>query len=115
MTLLTFLVIISTLSFLFFGISCFFIEQMRKEFIRYGLSEYVKLTGAFQILGALGLGFGYLYMPYLSVVSAASLSLLMLFGFGVRLRIKDSFIQSAPSIIYAIMNTYIAIAILLSL
>ncbi len=115
MTFLTFLVLFSTLSFLFFGISCFFTEQMRTEFIRYGLSDHLKLTGALQILGALGLGLGYIYLPYLGIVSAAGLSLLMLFGFGVRLRIKDSFIQSAPSIIYALLNAYIAIAILLSL
>tara|TARA_R100000935_G_C2826307_1_gene162496 strand:+ start:1344 stop:1691 length:348 start_codon:yes stop_codon:yes gene_type:complete len=115
MTLLTFLVIFSSLSFLFFGISCFFAEEMRSEFIRYGLSQHLKLIGALQILGAIGLGLGYLFFPYISLVAAVGLSILMLLGFGVRLRIKDSFIKSAPSIIYAIINAYIATAIVLSL
>jgi len=114
MTFLTFLVLFSSLSFLFFGISCLFTEQMRNEFIRYGLSKHLKLVGILQILGALGLGLGYLFLPYLSVVAAVGLSILMLFGFGVRLKIKDSVIQSSPSIIYAIINAYIAIALILS-
>lgn len=87
---------------------------MRNEFIRYGLSKHLKLVGILQILGALGLGLGYLFLPYLSVVAAVGLSILMLFGFGVRLKIKDSVIQSSPSIIYAIINAYIAIALILS-
>lgn len=113
MTFLTFLVLFSSLSFLFFGISCLLTEQMRNEFIRYGLSKHLKVIGTLQIIGALGLGLGYLYLPYLSVVAAVGLSILMLFGFGVRLKIKDSFVQSAPSILYAIINGYIAIALLL--
>jgi len=113
MTLLTFLVIFSTLSFLFFGISCFFAAEMRTEFIRYGLSKHLKLIGALQILGAIGLGLGYLCLPYLSIIAAVGLSILMLFGFGVRLRIKDSFFQSSPSIIYALINAYIAVALIL--
>jgi hypothetical protein len=115
MTLLTFLVIFSTISFLFFGISCFFAAEMRTEFIRYGLGDHLKLIGALQILGAIGLGLGYLFLPYLSIAAAVGLSILMLLGFGVRLKIRDSFIQSAPSIIYSVINAYIAIALLLSL
>ncbi len=114
MTLLTFLVIFSTLSFLFFGISCFVTAHMRNEFIRYGLKDHQYLIGVLQILGAFGLGFGYIFLPLLSVISSVGLSILMLLGFGVRLKVKDSFVQSAPSFIYAIINAYISIALLLS-
>ncbi|MBT8296163.1 MAG: DoxX family protein [Gramella sp.] len=111
MTFLTFLIIFSTLSFLFFGISCFFTEHMRNEFIRYGLSHRLKLIGTLQILGAIGLGIGYLYLPWLSIIAAIGLSILMILGFGVRLKIKDTLIQSAPSLIYAVINTYISISL----
>jgi len=115
MTVLTSLVVFSTISFLFFGISCFLTNYMRKEFFRYGLSKQQRLIGALQILGAFGLSFGFVYLPILGIVSAIGLSLLMILGFGVRLKIKDSVVQSAPSIIYAIINAYIAIALLKSL
>lgn len=110
MTFLTFLVIFSTISFLFFGISCFFTEHMRNEFIRYGLSKQLKLVGSLQIAGAIGIGIGYFYYPLLSIIAALGLSLLMIMGFGVRLKIKDPFIKSSPSIIYALINAYISIA-----
>lgn len=111
MTFLTYLVIFSTISFLFFGVSCFFTEHMRNEFIRYGLSKQLYLVGSLQIAGALGLGFGYKFFPLIAIFSAIGLSVLMLLGFGVRLKIRDSFIQSSPSIIYAVINTYISISL----
>ncbi|SKB32213.1 DoxX-like family protein [Salegentibacter holothuriorum] len=115
MSFLTILVLISTFSFLFFGFSCFFVERIRKEFIRYKLSQYLKLVGTLQVTGALGLVTGYFFNPVLSFFSAIGLSLLMLLGFGVRLRVKDSFLQSLPSFSYAVLNGYIAIAIYFTL
>ena len=114
MTLITILVLISTISFLFFGISCFVTAEMKTEFIRYGLSDKLKLVGTLQIIGALALGLGYLYLPTLAIIGAIGLSILMLFGFGVRLKIKDNFIQSAPSIIFAFLNAYIAFVMIMN-
>ena len=48
-------------------------------------------------------------------MSFLGLFLLILLGFGVRLRIKDSFLQSLPSFSYAVLNGYIAIALYLTL
>ena len=114
MTLTIILVLISTISFLFFGISCFVTAEMKTEFIRYGLSDKLKLVGTLQVIGALALGLGYLYLPILAIIGAIGLSILMLFGFGVRLKIKDNFIQSAPSIIFAFLNAYIAIVMIMN-
>jgi len=111
MNALSFLVLISTVSFLFFGFSCFFSEHIRREFIRYGLSRHLKLVGSLQIAGAIGLCIGYFFFPILSVIASLGLAMLMLLGFGVRLKIKDSFLQSSPSFIYAVINTYISIAV----
>ena len=114
MTLLTFLVIFSTLSFLFFGVSCFFTEHMKNEFIRYGLGNRLRLIGTLQLLGATGLGIGYLFLPWLSIVASMGLAILMILGFGVRLKIRDTILQSVPSLVYAVINTYIAISLYLS-
>lgn len=109
--MLGFLVLFSAFSFLVFGFSCFFVERIKTEFIRYKLSKFLNLIGSLQIAGAIGLGLGYFFYPVLSFYAALGLSVLMLLGFGVRLKIKDSFIQSAPSFSYAVLNAYIAIAI----
>ena len=113
MDLVTFLVIFSALSFLVFGITCFVTDHMRAEFVRYGLSKQLYLVGSLQIIGAIGLCAGYfLDLNLLTIISAIGLALLMLLGFGVRLRTRDTFIQSAPSVIYSAINTYIAIAVI---
>ncbi len=80
---------------------------MKTEFKRYKLASYRNLVGFLQILGSLGLVIGVFYSPVLVSFAAAGLCILMLLGFSVRLRIKDSILQSAPSLIYAFINGYI--------
>lgn len=79
---------------------------MKKEFERYGLSQFQSTTGVLEILGALGLIFGLKYRLIL-LISASGLSFLMLLGFGVRIKIKDSFVQSFPAFFYMLLNFYI--------
>lgn len=109
MNLLTFLTFISGISFLFFGVASFTASQIKSEFIRYGLKNFRKLVGILQLFGALGLLFGLLYSTFLQAISALGLSILMILGFIVRIRIRDSLIQSAPSLIYALLNAIILI------
>jgi len=98
----------SSSSFLFYGINCLISKKMKEEFIRFGLSKYRVLTGLLQVLGAIGLLFGYFFSIELIVISALGLSVLMLLGFGVRLKIKDSLLASLPSLVLAFINFFIA-------
>ncbi|MFS4415125.1 DoxX family protein [Maribacter sp. 2307ULW6-5] len=102
-----YLTLFSGFSFLFFGMACFATQQMRREFERYGLAKYRSTVGALQLLGALGLFFGFFRLPELQVAAAAGLALLMLLGFFVRLKIRDGVLQFAPSLFYAILNGYL--------
>jgi hypothetical protein len=111
MSILALLTLISGMSFIFFGIASFTTSHMKSEFKRYGLNNYRELVGVLQLLGALGLFFGYLFSPILQAIAASGLSVLMILGFFVRMRIRDSLIQSAPSISYAILNAFIFIMI----
>lgn len=79
---------------------------MKKEFERYGLSQFQSTTGILEVLGALGLLLGLKYKLVL-LISASGLALLMLLGFGVRIKIKDSFVQSLPAFFYMLLNFYI--------
>ena len=112
MSLPTLLTFFSGFSFLFFGAASLFTSQMKSEFIRYGLENSRTLVGGLQLLGALGLLLGYFYSPLLQTLAASGLSILMILGFFVRMRIRDSFIQSAPSLIYAVLNATLFIMLL---
>ena len=111
MSLLTGLALFSALSFLFFGFACLFDRRMRLEFIRYGLDYWRRTTGFLQILGGTGLLVGIFFYYGLAFVAAAGLAVLMTLGFAVRLRIKDTLLQTLPSLFYGILNTYLAVKI----
>lgn len=112
--ILDYLTLFSAASFFFFGCACFLAPQMLLEFKRYGLAKYRKLVGILQLLGSIGLCLGLLYEPKLQLSAAIGLTVLMLLGFLVRLKIKDSVIQSAPSLIYAVLNATIVYLMLFS-
>ncbi len=102
------LILLIAMAFLFYGYNCLFSEKMTEEFNRFGLNTAQrKTTGVAQIIGALGLIGGCFYWP-LGLAASAGLTLLMLLGFGVRLKIKDSFAESAPSFILMLINGYFA-------
>ncbi len=109
MIVLQILVLFISISFLFYGLGCFYSPKMYEEFERFGLSPIQrKLTGLFQVVGALSLLGGYYFMPFIGFFAAIGLSLLMGLGFGVRLKIKDNFIQSFPSLFFALLNLFVA-------
>ena len=112
MTATTILTFFSALSFLIFGIACFTTVHMKSEFRRYGLAKFRKTIGGLQLLGALGLLIGYLLSPKLQIAAAGSLAFLMVLGFIVRLKIRDSFLEAAPSFFYAILNAYLLLLLL---
>lgn len=55
-----------------------------------------------------GLLVGLKWPPALSI-SSAGLSLLMLIAFGVRLKMRDSIVQSLPSLVLMLVNAYILV------
>jgi hypothetical protein len=93
-------------SFLVYGARCLFAQAMVVEFKRWGVSELRHITGVLEILGALGLVAGQ-WLPWLGLLSAAGLSLLMACGLLVRLRIKDSFLQTLPAVIYLTVSVLV--------
>ena len=106
MRLLDILILISSLSFLAYGINWFVSPHMKSEFKRFGLEKFGLLTVVLEIGGALGLLVG-LYLNSILIVSSGGLALLMLLGVLVRLKIKDSLWVSLPALFYLLLNSYI--------
>lgn len=102
------LLVTTALAFLLYGYNSLYFAPMIAEFNRFGLTSLQRrITGVMQILGALGLLLGLRY-PAFGLAASSGLCLMMALGFGVRIKIKDSFLQAAPSFIFMILNGFIA-------
>ncbi len=101
--LLTF---VSAVIFIFYGVLCLSTDHMMKEFQRYGLAKYRRLTGVLELLGGIGLIVG-LESRLLLTVSSGGLATLMFLGGMSRLRVKDPKIELIPALILMVLNFYI--------
>ena len=106
MNLLNILILISSLSFIGYGIAYFILPQMKIEFKRFGLEKAGVLTAVLEILGALGLLVGFKF-PFILLISAGGLALLMFLGVVDRIKIKDNLWITLPALFYMILNTFI--------
>ena len=106
MNLLHVLILISSLSFLGYGIAYFTSPNMKNEFKRFGLEKVGTLTTVLELLGAVGLLVG-LKIPLILLISAGGLGLLMFLGVAVRVKVKDSLAISLPALFFMILNFYI--------
>lgn len=83
---------------------------MIAEFKRYGLTDSQRrLTAVLQIIGSAGLLTGFIF-PSIGLLAAAGFSIMMLVAFIVRIKIKDSFAQSLPSLLFMLVNIWLTIA-----
>lgn len=97
----------SALSFFGYGLACIWSLHMKNEFARYGLARFRVVVGILQVLGAMGLLVGYAY-PMITLIASVGLALQMLLGVGVRVKIRDSILQTTPAFAYFVLNGYIA-------
>ena len=58
---------------------------------------------------AVGLLVG-LSQPWMGRAAAAGLALMMLVAVGVRIKIKDTFLQTTPALFYLVLNAYLCLA-----
>jgi len=97
---------LSVVLFLFYGAAVLFAKGMKDEFDRFGLSNLRQLTGALEMLGALGLVAGQ-FVPVLVSLSAGGLTVLMALGTFTRIRVRDSLEQTMPAVVLLLVNAFI--------
>jgi uncharacterized membrane protein YphA (DoxX/SURF4 family) len=103
--------LICAISFIGYGASCLVAAHMVREFERFGLPHYRKLTGILQLVGAVGLLIGFQF-PTIGALAAGGLALQMLAGFGVRLKIRDHFMSCIPAFAYLLINAWLCVQFL---
>lgn len=80
------------------------------EFKRFGMNDIQRLaTGSLQLLGAAGVLAGFL-IPIIGMMASVGLAIMMLVAFLVRMKIKDGFLQSAPSLLFLALNSWISVS-----
>ncbi len=100
------LILLSGVSFVIYGILLFFSKKMQEEFIRFKLEKFILLVGALELLGGVGVLLGIQY-NWILIFSSLGLGVLMMLGFITRLKLKDSFLLSFPSLFFMLLNFYI--------
>ena len=98
----------SIVAFLFYGLSVLFANAMEKEFERYGMARFRKLTGVLEVAGSLGLVAGY-FVPGLTIAASGGLSLLMALGVGIRFRSGDSVTEALQAFGMLLINLFILV------
>ena len=100
------LIVITGISFILYGISLLTSPRMKAEFVRFGLNKFTTIVGVLELLGGIGLLVG-IHFPIVLLISSGGLAILMLLGFGVRLKMRDGFWLSIPSVLFLIINFYL--------
>jgi hypothetical protein len=93
-------------SFIIYGLLCLNSLFLKNEFKRWGVEKFRKLTGWLELLGGVGQFVGLGFAP-IGVISSLGLFLLMFFGSMIRFKHGDSAFQSAPAIIYCLLNGFL--------
>ena len=63
------------------------------------------------MLGAAGLATG-IWIPWAGLVASAGLALMMLLGVAVRVKIRDSVLQTLPALAYMLLNAWIFVRLM---
>jgi hypothetical protein len=98
--------IVSAVSFFCYGLALLTSNQMVREFERYGLQRWRRVTGALQLAGSLGLTLGF-FEPALTPWASAGLALQMGLGVAARVRVGDRFWQLCPALFYLLLNSFV--------
>ena len=108
MTAVRALTCFSGVTFVVYGVLCFYSTSMANDFHRFGM-DYLRVpTGILELLGGSGLLIGLRWMPA-RWISSAGLALLMLIAFAIRMRMRDGVAVSLPSFLLMLLNLYILI------
>ena len=101
-----FIILFISLSFIFYALSALFSKKMKDEFTRWGFQKFRILLSCVQLLSGFFLLLSFFY-PFLVIYCSSIFLIMMLGAIFVRIRIKDSFIDTLPALFYFFLNAVI--------
>ena len=100
------IILFISFSFLFYALHALFSQKMKDEFSRWGVQKYRVLISCVQLLSGFSLLLSFFY-PFLVIYCSSIFFIMMLGAIFVRIRIKDSFLDTLPALLYFFLNTII--------
>ncbi len=104
-----YLIIFSSISFIYYGINSLFSKRMFSEYSRWGYENLRLFLAWCQLLGGCGLIIGMLHhslKPLITIISFL-LTIMMLVAIFTRIKSKDGLLLTLPSLFYSILNAII--------
>lgn len=104
-----FLIIFSSISFIYYGLNSLLSKRMHSEYSRWGYNNLRVFLGWCQLLGGCGLIIGMIHHSLNPLISITSflLTVMMLTAVFTRIKSKDGFLLTLPSLFYSILNAII--------
>lgn len=97
------LIVLSAVSFVYYGVGCLASLRLHEEYLRYGVPHLRVISGMLQLLGAAGVVIGLTIEP-IGVAAATGLCVMMTLGVVVRMRMHDTFRVMLPAASLAVIN-----------
>jgi hypothetical protein len=97
------LIVLSAVSFVYYGVGCLASPRLREEYLRYGVPHLRVISATLQLLGAAGVVIGLMIEP-IGVAAATGLCVMMTLGVVVRMRMHDTFRVMLPAASLAVIN-----------
>ena len=99
---------LSILAFVWYGALTLNTNSMVAEFERYGLGRLRVFTAILQIVGGVGLFFGF-YNRALLLLSAGGFTAMMLLALLVRVKIRDPLVAMIPAFVLMCLNLFLVV------
>ena len=100
------IILFISFSFIFYALHALFSTKMKDEFSRWGVQKYRILICFIQLSSGLSLLLSFFY-PFLVIYCSSIFFTMMLGAIFVRIRIKDSFLDTLPALLYFFLNAII--------
>lgn len=99
-------VILVSVSFIIYGITCIGSARMKQEFERFQLPGFAPWIGILEIAAGIAMLIG-LAVPWLLLLATGGLTLLMAVALFVRIRVGDTLWQSSPAVVFFLLTGWL--------
>lgn len=100
------IIVFISISFIFYSLDSIFSKKMKDEFRRWGFDKFRILISLIQLFSGITLLMSFFY-PFLVIYCSLIFFVMMTGAIFVRIRIKDSFLDTLPALLYFILNAII--------
>tara|TARA_Y100000589_G_C27001087_1_gene566775 strand:+ start:447 stop:797 length:351 start_codon:yes stop_codon:yes gene_type:complete len=100
------IILFISFSFIFYALHALFSKKMKDEFSRWGVQKYRILISCIQLSSGFFLLLSFFY-PFLVIYCSTIFFIMMIGAIFVRIRTKDSFLDTLPALLYFFLNAII--------